>query len=346
MMYRLVLLLLISVSLLGCESLSGNERGVRFWNIPPLLGGGLSQQGIGSAESYLSLPYLSRVYAEEIQEKSVGWGMDSPLEFFSQDGLRYQLTGESRFRLANTDDSLLRFLSSFGEDFDKAEDLVSFFVAEKLSRELGGFIGGDLENVQIREEQIHVCEEALRETLRPFGLFLSRIYVEDLRLAPSFLERKQEMVNQEKEVQRALATRNLDPQISRQKKEALARQLERKIVAAQSRRDELKEEGERYFRTKSNEAERIRIRGLAQVQTVQKRLQAMTGPNAKAMLKLEVVKELVKDQPPITDAVRGASQVSGTQARVLAESVLLDGEVEGELTTPSQKVGDTTGEKG
>ncbi len=324
---KLLLILFVVFSSVGCESLAGNERGVRFWKLPTALGGGLSSTGIGSAESFVSIPYISEVYSQEIEERIYQWSEQAPLTFYTQDGILFHVHGDFQFKLAGTDDALVRFFQSLGGDFERAERLASFHVENELLRELRGFHSQDFASLEALEQAVDISEQRAREALRPNGLFLSRIHIQEMNLSAPFRKEKEKLVAKEESIKKELVVLERDPASLRDQKEALARKLERLIVTAQNKRDNLREEGERYFETKQNEAERIRIKGLSQAQGVRKRLQAMSGPNAKAMLKLELVRQLVNEQPALPEIVEQVTEAGGTRASVLGSSVVLDGEL-------------------
>ncbi len=168
-----------------------------------------------------------------------------------------------------------------------------------------------------RYQAVDSVRKAMNEKLEPLGITVGGINLNDFRferLTPdgsidaSYQDRLKEIQKLSQDTERE--KQRVDTVQAKKQQEMNEAQgvVNRQIAEAEGLKNQAKFKGDSYYEAKLNEAKAIRAQGEAEVKGLQEKISALSGPGGQELLKLELAKQLLKNDPKFIVLAPGSGQ--------------------------------------
>jgi regulator of protease activity HflC (stomatin/prohibitin superfamily) len=372
-MKRVYFLLVLVAALTGCDTglqtMGTTEYGVRFRVLPRFLGG-----GVGSASSVI-LPLETgvvmpweEVYRFDTSPQYLSWGKgatdggdlfhvveNEDVHTRARDGNEADLKITARYRIKPDPESLVKLAQEVAISEDEIRKLVIAAVRSDVRSHMNRLKTVEFRDDKKRNKTIDAATEAVRGHLSPLGIQLEAITLKEYRFVRALSGGREDTSYQDR--LRDIQEREQDIEGERSRVETVRGKKQKELQEAQSEynsriaeaegyKAQAIYEGDGYFTARSNEAKAILAEGTAEVEGLKQQMAALSGKGGRAMLRLEVAKQLAKANPKFVTlgegnntATNGASiGVSRTDMNQLIQQlgVLegLAGQVSGDAASP------------
>ncbi len=308
----IVLALLLVCS--GCKHMGPAEYGVRFRRLPPSFGGGLSKNVVPPGKMVVLWPW-DTVYTFDTTMKSMEWGAkgegtdidhEDYVHTRALDGNEVALAVKIQYYVSREPEKLITLAKKIATSEEEVAQIVSSVARADIRTQMNYLRTSEfsVNDAKYRGEQ--QIKEAMTKRLAPFGIVIDSVNLKEHRferlLPDGTLDHSyQEKINEvqtydeqtKKEALRKETVEN-DKQAEYNKTEGDVNQI---IAQADGYKDQSKLRGDGYFQAKSNEAQAILAAGTAEVEGITQQINALNGPGGEAILKLELGRQLLKNNP-------------------------------------------------
>ncbi len=309
--YRLVVLVLI-LALCGCDAgireMGPNEVGVVFHKLPPILGGGVSGNVIGRGEKRIVMPW-DQIYRFNTTPRFITWGAGKGRNTIfarAKDGNEVALTVTLSYQVSRASEGILKLMQEFATSNEAIDSLVEVAARSDVRTFMNELATLEFREAAARAQALEKVRRSLTERFGSFGIEIISVNLDDFqfkRLAPDGTEDAtyQKMIDQiqarTEDTKRKVAE---EMTITEAKKAELAA-VDARVVSlvreAEGYKEALRYRGDAYLKTKSNDAAAIKALGDAEVKGLIAQIEALSGPGGMAMLKLEIAKQMLKNDP-------------------------------------------------
>lgn len=313
-MRKIALLLIILFSFTGCDlpiqQTSSTERGVIFNQLPRFLGGGLREKVVQGGQMVIVFPWERIIRIETgVQDVVLGDGSRSDNDAWSTfvftralDGNEVALRLTVRFQISDKPEDLTKLIQKFAsvnEDIRKLIIAVSRYWVRTKMNELET---ADFLEDSSRYKAVDAVKDGIQSELSKYGVTILAVALDRFEFARLQPDGTVDTVYQEKlnEVQRLReGTERERLRIETVKAAGLEKfnttqgEVNRQVAQARGTLEQAKARGDGYFQSKKNEAIAITAEGMAQVEGLIQKIQALSGPGGAAVVKLEVAKALL-----------------------------------------------------
>jgi len=287
------------------------QAGVVFRTTPPILGGGIAQEVIAPGQRLFLWPW-EQVYRFETATRDISWGstrgFDKEKLLFTRakDGNEVALSVTVSYQVSTDPEKLRRLVQEVASNDQQLQDLVVAIARSDIRsvmNELGTF---EFRQVKSRYDAINRARELMGERLNRYGIEIVKVTLDDFQFARpgpdgTPITTYQDKINLIQQIvedtKRELSKR--DTVVAEKAKELETEQgvFDRKEAEAAGYLDQSKKRGDAYFQSRSNEAKGILATGQAEVEGITEQIAALSGPGGTAILKLELTKQLLKNDP-------------------------------------------------
>lgn len=318
---RKLLLISLLVLLCGCDTglrqMGVTEYGVIYRNLPTFLGGGVASKVHEPGALTLIYPW-EEMYRIDTSVREISWGFnpDKPNYVASRalDGNEVALAVSLRYQVIPDKITLLKLVELVGVSSDQIEVLVTKSANAFIRQYMNELHTTDFLNAQNRYKAVDKVKSKLNDTLHPFGLEVVSVNLDDFRFERTLEDGKIDASYQEKlnetqrireETEREKA--RVDTIIAQKQQEYndVQAKVNRQVAEADGYKKQAESRGDSYLTARNNEAESILAVGKAEAEGLQQKVQALSGPGGKALLKLDIAKSLMSSNPKFY--VMGAS---------------------------------------
>ncbi len=292
--------------------MDAGEYGVVFVALPPWLGGGVREKVIEPGEAAFVPPWAS-VYKVQSTVRSISWGgvgqgtnksVEDFVETRALDGNEVGLAFTIQYYIDKAKAPLV--IQRVGVQPDAVERLVTAVAQSDIRTHMNILKTRDFFSPEAREDAVKQVKVALQSRLEPDGIVIRDVIYNSHRF-----ERRLDDERVDDSYQRQIEnTQRVDTETEQELKKVatIVEQKRREFNEAQGDVNRLLEQsdganrqaelrGDSYLEAKKNEAEQIKVIGLAAVEGLEKQIAALKGPGGRALLKIEIVKSLLQSDP-------------------------------------------------
>lgn len=317
MIKRLILGLVILIGFTGCDldigfkTLASTEYGVVFRTLPTALGGGLSRKVRRPGEAFFLWPWDS-VYTIDTRIRNIEWGrrdsedLSGWVQTRALDGNEVSLAVRIQYNIDVEPEKLRRLVQEVGTDNEAIERLVIETARADLRQYMNKLKTEDFISEKAKYTGERDVQQNMSERLEKYGINVKSINLKEHRFARiqndgEIDESYQERINQVKIIEERTVRERLrnDTVIAEKQKQYHLEQakVNRLVAEAQGYLNQAKIRGDAYLQSQKNEADAILAAGTAEVQGLIEKIEALSGPGGRALLKLELSRALMKSNP-------------------------------------------------
>jgi hypothetical protein len=329
----------------GLQHMGATEYGVKFRKLPPIIGGGVGgPSSVASPlETVVVLPWES-VYRLDTSPQYLSWGRGmgdaagqlvqaEDVHTRARDGNEAALKLTVRYRISPEPESLVRLVQQVARTNEEVRRLVVSVVRSEIRTHMNKLRTVEFRDDKKRNDTVDEALSSTRETLSPWGVDVEAINLKQYRFVrllqdgsedTSYQDRLRDIQEKEQDIE-GERTRI---ETVRAKKKTEFSQAEStynaRISEAKGYKEQSTYQGDSYYAAKVNEAKAIAAEGNAEIEGLRKQIAALSGKGGKAMLRLEVAKQLAKADPKfvaVNQGGAGAIDLSKTDMNQLIQQL-------------------------
>lgn len=327
-----IILVLLFVTLTGCDGffkqLGETEYGVKFRKLPPMFGGGVSEDILRPGQLVFLWPWDS-VYILDSKKRNIEWGAKGRgndttrsdyVETRALDGNEVSLAVEMQYRISTSESQLQSLIQNVGASNEDIEAIVVAAARADIRTAMNRLKTSEfLDNTAKYkgQEEIHTL---LQKRLKPFGIVVESVNLKEHRfertLPDGAVDRSyQDRINQVQTLEEQTVRENLrkNTVVADKKREEnnTRAQVNRMVEDARGYKKQAVLRADAYFKAKQNDAKAIEIAGKAEVEGLKVKIKALAGDGGVDILKLELVKQLLKANPRfvLLDRSKGSQSI-------------------------------------
>jgi hypothetical protein len=321
------------------------EYGVRFRKLPPIVGGGVG--GAASVASPLEtvvvLPWES-IYRFDTSPQYLSWGRGmgdaagqlvqaEDVHTRARDGNEAALKLTVRYRISPEPKSLVKLVQEAARSNEEVRRLVISVVRSEIRTHMNKLRTAEFRDDKKRNDTVDEALASTRDTLSPWGIDVEAINLKQYRFVrllqdgnedTSYQDRLRDIQEKEQDIE-GERTRI---ETVRGKKKTEYSQAEStynaRVAEARGYKEQSTYQGDSFYAAKGNEAKAITAEGNAEIEGLRKQIAALSGKGGKAMLRLEVAKQLAKADPKfvaVNQGGTGALDLSKTDMNQLIQQL-------------------------
>jgi len=306
-----VILLSLLLLLSACAKMGPTEVGIRFRKLPPSLGGGIGNGLIERGETKILWPWDS-VYRFDTQVKEVEWGYHGPneeadyVQTRALDGNEVALSVRIQYSISTDPEKILNMVKQVATSDEEVESLIISVGRSYVRTYMNELHTAQFFDNKQKFEAGERAKEQMQKRMEPWGIIINSLNLGEHRferihsdgtIDASYQERINEVQTiDEKTKREKLRKATVEADKAREFNDKQA-EVNRQIAEADGYKNQAKLKGDGYFEAKSNEAKAILASGKAEVDGLVEQINALAGPGGEAILKLELVKNLIASDP-------------------------------------------------
>lgn len=340
--------LVLCLSLTGCDlglkQLGPTEYAVRFRILPRLLGGGIASKVKMPGETFVVWPweniFVLDTRIRNLEWGAIGGGSEKQTADFVQtrafDGNEVSLAVRIQYSLTRNPDKLKYLIENVGTTNEDIDKLVVSAARADLRTHMNKLKTAEFFRNEAKYRGESEVKSALIERLDKHGITVQSINLKEHRfervLPDGSIDRSyQERINQvqtlEQETEREKLRKNTVVAEKTLEYNVVQAEVNRLIEEAVGYKIQAEFRGDGYYAAKSNEASGILAAGESFIKGLEEKINALSGPGGKALLKLEIAKSLLKSNPRfiVTGSKNsGSSKSNSIDVRKINTNDLLD----------------------
>ena len=337
--FKSVLLVLAIALLQGCDTglrqMSATEYGVVFRALPKFLGGGYANDVIRPGETVIVWPWDS-VYRIDTALKYVSWGQrrNGDPDFVhtrALDGNEVALAVTVQYRVGSDTTKLVKLVQEVGTTHDKILEILVSVARAYIRSSMNELKTAQFFQRDARYQAISKVKDHMSKMLAPYGIDIEGVIFDEhrferVRLDGTVDTSYQQKIDETQKLREDTERERLRVDTIRAKKmqelNDTQAQVNRTIAEADGYRNQAKLGGDGYFAAKQNDAQAILSKGRSEAEGLKAQVEALAGPGGQAILKLEMVKQLMRDNPKFV-VVGGDSKGASIDLKRLDTNQLL-----------------------
>lgn len=312
------LILSAAFFLFGCDAvfpqMGPTEYGVRYRNLPRFLGGGLSSDVIEPGAMTVIFPW-EKILRFNTAVQGISWGAADPasqsktsryVSTRALDGNEVALAVTVRYQIKNDRAGLVRMAQDFMVSDEEVEALVKATANADVRTYMNELHTFKYLERDARYRAVDKMKQSLKDALAPFNIEIVAVNLDDFRFEriledgtvdSSYQEKLNETQRIREETEREKAL--IDTVIAKKQQEYNDTQakVNRLVAEAEGYKKQAMSRGDSYLQSRSNEAKGLLAQGKAEVQGLIEKVNALSGPGGRALLKLELAKSIMKSDP-------------------------------------------------
>jgi hypothetical protein len=340
-----------ALSITGCDTgvqhMGATEYGVRFRRLPPIVGGGVaSPSSVASPlETVVVLPWES-IYRFDTSPQYLSWGRGmgdggvagqlvsaEDVHTRARDGNEAALKLTVRYRVSPEPKSLVKLAQEVATSDADIRRLVIAVVSSEIRSFMNQLRTAEFRDDKKRNDTVDAALSATRAKLSPWGIDVEAINLKQYRFVrllkdgaedTSYQDRLRDIQEKEQDIE-GERTRIETVRAKKHTEFSEAESLfNARLAEAKGYKEQSSYQGDSYYAAKSNEAKAIRAEGEAEVEGLKKQIAALSGKGGKAMVRLEVAKQLSKAAPrfiTVNPAQNGSIDLSKTDMNQLIQQL-------------------------
>ncbi len=347
----LTTLLLFTGCNLGFKQMGATEYGILFRKLPPLVGGGIGSRVIPPGKMVWLWPWED-IYRFDTSVKDLSWGAKSGagdlgasevegdfIHTRALDGNEVAIALTVRYKLDTSEEKLLNLARSVAQDNQGVEKIVAAVTRSDIRTYMNELHTSDFLDKESRYNAVDKVKDSIAKRLAGYGILIERVNLNDFRFERllnngtvdrSYQDKLEEIQRTREDTERERSRIETVKAKKEQEYNDAQAQVNRVVAEAEGAKIQAEGRGKSYLESRQNEAKGILAQGKAEVEGLIQQINALQGPGGKALLKLEIARQLVKSNPQFV--VMGDGQgASGLEVKRTDTNELLNqiGIVEG-----------------
>lgn len=295
------------------QTMEAGEYGVLFDELPRSIGGGVSDTIVGPGETQIVWVWQT-LYRVDTTLQVLGWGTQGEqsgaykteyVETRAKDGNEVGLAISIRYHV--DPNKVRRVIQKVGQDNDEIRGLVSAVARADIRTHMNILNTRDFFSQEKRASAVEQVKNAMNVRLEPEGIIIDSVIYKDHRFERSMGPGQEPDSSYQKQIDETQA-KNQETEREEKRRAAIVQQkgkekemeqarFNRMIESAKGFRRQAQKRGDSYLAAKTNEAAQIKTAGFNEVEAMKKRIEALSGPGGKALLRLDIAKALAKSKP-------------------------------------------------
>jgi hypothetical protein len=331
----------------GLQHMGATEYGVKFRKLPPIVGGGVggASSVASPLETIVVFPWES-VYRFDTSPQYLSWGrgmadggvagqlvQDEDVHTRARDGNEAALKLTVRYRINPSPQSLVKLVQEVATSDEDVRRLVISVVRSEIRTQMNTLRTAEYRDDKKRNDTVDNALRATQQKLSPWGIEVEAINLKQYRFVrllsnssedTSYQDRLRDIQEKEQDIE-GERTRI---ETVRAKKHTEYSQAEStynaRVAEARGYKEQSTYQGDSYYAAKSNEAKAITAEGNAEVEGLKQQIAALSGKGGRAMVRLEVAKQLAKGEPKfvtINPGHSGGLELSKTDMNQLLQQL-------------------------
>lgn len=333
---KLVLLVLV-LSFAACSKMGPTELGIKFRKLPPSLGGGISKDIIERGQTVFLLPW-DTVYRFDTRVMEIEWGYRGAnaasdyVETRAIDGNEVALSVKIQYSIGTDPDRLTKMVQEVATSDEDIDGLVTSIGRTEVRTFMNELRTSQFFDNKQKYEAGEKAKIAIQERVKDWGIIIHSVNLGEHRFERTLSDGTidasyQDKINEvqtldEKTKRERLRKATVDADKEREYNDKQA-EVNRFVAEADGYKNQAKLKGDGYFESKVNEAKSVTAAGKAQVDGLIEQINALSGPGGEAILKLEIVKNLIQSSPSFIVLSGSGGSGSDMQVRKVDTNELL-----------------------
>lgn len=311
--FKVYLLSLVLVLLAGCDTglrqMSATEYGVVFRALPEFMGGGYAKNIIRPGETVVVWPWDS-IYRIDTAVKYVSWGQKAGRSDFvhtrALDGNEVALAVTVQYRVGSDPTKLLKLVQEVGTTNDQLLEIIISVARAYIRSSMNELKTAQFFQRDARYQAISKVKDHMTRMLAPYGIEIEGVIFDEhrferVRLDGTVDTSYQQKIDETQKLREDTEREKLRIDTIKAKKTQELNETQAKVNRVVAEADgylkQAKLRGDAYFASKQNEALGVLAKGRAAAEGLKAQVEALSGPGGQAILKLEMVKQLMKNDP-------------------------------------------------
>jgi hypothetical protein len=349
---------------IGAYTVKPDQYGIRFRNLPRILGGGISSSVLKPGEMAFIWPWETVItYTTGVRE--VSWGPQGRNKEYvytrAKDGNEVALEVTLLYQVKTESSDLVNLANNVGIDDASVEELVVAVARSDIRHYMNELRTAEFIDPQANTQAVDRVRQEMQNRLKKYSIEVIRVNLVQYRFERALPDGTKDDTYQEKRDEIQTITQETSREVSRldtivADKEAKFNQVQgevnRLLAEATGQKQQSIIRGDNYLKAKLNDAKAILELGRASVEGTIAQINAVSGIGGKALLKLDIANALQKNDSKFILMNEGSSSnginLSKTDVNELlkvigvAEAVKGKDEAQSEVTTEGAKVGTIT----
>jgi len=314
-----IIILSTLLFLTACQQMGPTQVGLKYRNLPPKIGpvqvGGIASQIIEPGQLAVLMPW-DTLYVFDTSVKDISWPSSSKPEDTGRnesflntralDGNEVALAVTVRYRINPESKTLITLVNEVARSDGDVRQLVAAVARADIRAYMNQLRTAEFLDEQSRYRAIDAVRESISRRLLVLGISLERVILDDFRFDRALEDNSvdssyQEKISEIQKLQQDTERERSRIETVRAKKKQEFNQVQASINRAIAEADGYKKQaafqGDAYFEGRSNEAKGILALGKAEVEGLVQQIKALEGPGGRAILRLEIAKQLLAAKP-------------------------------------------------
>lgn len=326
---KMISLAMIIALSAGCnfKMMGSTEVGVMVTNLPPSLGGGISEELVPPGKFKL-YPYYKDIYVIDTGVRSMSWAVQPTLDertalnTRAADGNEVDLDVTLQYHVMPT--RAREYLTEIGPDYNLAEEAVSSWARSHIRTALGELDTNEFYDNRRRYEQSSKAVALLNKDLEKFGIVIDAVIFDQHHFDPNY----QALLNERQKTQQDAEREknNMETQRAESKKrlEEANSKYNGLVAKAQGEASARKAKADAYFIAKKDEAEATLIEGTNEAEAIRLQIDALQKHGGENLVRLEFGKALLASPAEFIVIQSGVANNGSGQLNFLDQNELLD----------------------
>ncbi|HMO17367.1 MAG TPA: SPFH domain-containing protein [Oligoflexia bacterium] len=296
----------------GFQKLEAGEYGVKFAKLPTWAGGGVQSKIIQPGEKEFIMPWED-LYRVDTTIQSISWGargrgnrpaVEDSVQTRTVDGNEVLLAITVQYHVdpKKVMHIIQNVAGEKGLSKDRIRILVSSIARADVRTHMNVLSTRDFFSQEARQQALDRLRKAMNARLNPEGIIIDSVIYNDHRFERVRSDGSVDDSYQQKIDQTQATNQETEQEIKRinvvvEEKKILFNEeqarVNRELEEAKGRKERAVLRGDSYFEARKIESERIEVVGMQEVEGLKKRIDALSGPGGKALLKMEIAEALV-----------------------------------------------------
>lgn len=318
-MKKIVLVLLLGLCLCACQQMGPTQVGVRFRKLPSDIGpvsfGGVAPRIVAPGQLAILMPWDS-IYTFDTSVRDVSWPRTEDVlgksvkEGFvntrALDGNEVALAITVRYRVNIDPEKLAWLIQTVATNDAEVRELVISVARADIRTYMNELKTSAFLDEASRFAAVDKVRTSMQKRLSPYGIDVQAVILDDFRFERLLRDGTVDASYQEKITQIQKLQQDTEREKSRIET-VKAKKLEefntvqaavnRQIAESEGYKKQAALRGDGYYESKLNEAKGILATGRASVEGLKQQIDALSGPGAAAILKLEIARHIMQGDP-------------------------------------------------
>jgi hypothetical protein len=301
-------LILLSGCDAGLHQMGATEYGVIFRNLPKFLGGGIASKVHEPGALVIIYPW-EEMFKIDTSVKEITWGFTKEANYIAAralDGNEVALGVSIRYQVRPDEAGLRKIIDAVGYSDADVENLVRASTTAAVRLSMNELHTNDFLKTESRYKSVDAVKANLNNQLNPLNIEVTSINMDDFRFERTLEDGKIDASYQDKlnetqrireETEREKA--RVDTIIAQKQQELndVQAKVNREVAEADGYKKQAETRGEAYFAARKNEAQSVLAVGKASAEGLSEKVMALSGTGGRALLKLEIAKNLIAANP-------------------------------------------------